>query len=91
MLKSTQVCHIAKYIACLAEQNGEGALTGKRVQMKVNVLRINKGRGGAESGAKTIFVKAILFTRLKCIDVRTNSFKKSSQISVMDIKAGVNS
>lgn len=72
MLKSTQVCHITKHIACLAEQNGEGALTGRRVQMKVNVLRINKGRAGAESEAKIMFGKKMFCMRLKCKDVRTN-------------------
>lgn len=54
MLKSTQVCHIAKYIASLTEQNEEGALAGGRVQLKVNVLRINKGGAVAESRAKII-------------------------------------
>lgn len=43
--------------------------------MKVNVLRINKGRAGAESGAKIMFGKEMFCMRLKCTDVRTNGYE----------------
>lgn len=54
MLKSTQVCHIAKYTASPTEQNEEGAPARGRVHLKVNVLRINKGEAVAENEVKII-------------------------------------